>query len=416
MILKGMYFMITKENKYYFIFLTAFLLTISDSTIFISVGINKAISLLACTSLFVQVLTYYLNDRKGKNKESIKKGIAICLIGIFLACIGSLLQYESFSILLRIAFPAVILISSITISDNYENDYLAIRSFSYGIFVGIAMIFIVSLLGEAPVMEKTAEGLLKNGLNGGFQYKNYFAATALSGFMGLFICLLKDRKVTADIFLMIIETLMILLSGSRGTVLMLLIFVFMILGTKYIVNFIARFKQHVCHKRERIIILISVSILLSIVAILIVSQSSTYSYRIRGVKNYFEFYGNDCFHLLFGNSSLVFKADSSYYVAIIRSTISGFDGSYEMGFINVIIKNGLLGLAGYILCYVYLIKKVLHKKSSYVCISIFILLMISSLVEAYVCSVHTIFGLQCYLLINGIANIDDNTKQYSIGS
>ena len=407
--------MINKGNKYYFMFMTAFLLTISDSTVFISVGINKIITFLACTFLFIQILISYLDSKHRKSAESMK-GIAICLIGIFFLCLGSLLQYDSIGILLRIVFPAIILISSITISDNYENSYLAIKTFSYGIFVGIAMIFIVALLGEVPVIEKTAEGILKTGLNGGFQYKNYFAATALSGFMGLFICLLKDKKTIVDISLMIIEILMILLSGSRGTVLMLLIFVFMMLGSKHIVNFINNFRRLICNKKERIIILVSLFILLAIIAILIVSQSSTYSYRIRGVKNYFEFYNNDCFHLIFGNSSLVFKGESSQYVAIIRSVINGFDGSYEMGFINVIIKNGLLGLVGYILCYVYMIKKIINKKNSYICISIFILLMISSLVEAYVCSIHTIFGLQCYLLINGIANIGDNEKQHSVGS
>ena len=92
----------------------------------------------------------------------------------------------------------------------------------------------------------------------------------------------------------------------------------------------------------------------------------------------------------------------------VRSTV-GFDGSLEMAWLNILIKSGILGIISYIIIFVrmfWLQQKVKNKVISVGILAILITLLGSSLVEAYIQSIHCIYAVMSYLVINSLYGID----------
>jgi hypothetical protein len=143
------------------------------------------------------------------------------------------------------------------------------------------------------------------------------------------------------------------------------------------------------------------------VYLLVVKSSSTYGYRFRGVRNYLNYAKGDWFHLIFGNAEMAWSGAGAHYVQTIQKTV-GWDGTYEMGFINTLIKNGVLGLGGFAVMYVHLIRVTLKSKKSEFCrmnLTLLSVLLVSALVESFVCNIHSIFGVYCYLVMAGFCGM-----------
>ena len=405
---------VNKMNKNYLIFFTSFLMIIGGSVFTMHHNINQIIDFIGCSLLVLEALIFFWY---GNNTEKEKKvQIILTIICIFLLSLGGFVQHTSIVAKLRIIFPAVVIPSIILLSQQYLNKYGFIRTFSLGIFISVIFIFIVSLICGSPVVEQNNEGFIKYGLNCGILYKNYFAATIFASFIGLFIYNFKFKKNYFDLGILAIELIMIFLSGSRGTWLILFLFLILMCFESNYNRLIKPILQKIKNDKRMLILSIVITLTLLFVLFKFISGSATYKYRTRGVTNYINYYKKDPFHLIFGNSEVAYRNSNTKYVSTIRSTIKGFDGSYEMGLINVLIKNGLIGILAYLICYINLIQRVLkNKKYRYIGLVIFIVLIISSLVETYVCNIHTIFGIYCYLLINGFIEIKSkNNDKYEI--
>lgn len=411
--LKNMLF--SKTN---YVFILSILLVLENSLFFIKFNTNIYIEILSCLMLEFGVLFSFFKE----NKTNIKNKISLACIILFMMIIGILLQKMDLMIKCKQVFVAVILVTIILLSKKFLNNSKYIKVFSYGIIFGLFIATFLSLISNINVTEISSEGLLNYGFNGGLQYKNYFATTALASLMGLLINYRYFKRSLIDVILVIILCIFIFLSSSRGAYLLLVIFVLIIYADtilRFVKGILTRIKTNKIYYRILCIIFTVVISLGFIFFFYYLMHSRNYMYRVRGIQNYLNYYRNDYFHLVFGNSEMAFSNPNLSYVENIRQTIQGYNGSYEMGFINILVKNGFIGIIAYMLMYYYLIKnalqnaksKIYSKKLNYISISILILLLISSFVEAYICSVHTLFGIYCYLLIHGLQNINQKEVQ-----
>ena len=86
----------------------------------------------------------------------------------------------------------------------------------------------------------------------------------------------------------------------------------------------------------------------------IILRFSTYAYRFRGLLNYLNYYNGDSFHMILGNAESFYDKSNSYVMAV-RST-TGYDGSLEMAWLNILIKSGLLGVLAYAFIFIRMFK------------------------------------------------------------
>ena len=331
------------------------------------------------------------------------------LIVLFLFSIGILVQDMPFSTKIRLVFTMFAIETYIMASSNTCDTTKSIKNASYGVLFGIIVSTIISIFFNISLFDNINDEsslfIFSKGFNGGILYKNYFASSIFCAFIGPFLYYKYNKKSIIDIIVMIVCTGLMVLSGSQGGILIFAVFV----ALEIAFPIIAKIRSKMSNKINRIVII--ATIILAIIVGTIVfdnflSKSATYAYRIK----------NKPFEILFGNSKIAFANDKNY-VANIRSFLhkqgyNGYNGSYEMGFINAFIKNGLMGLIGYILCYTYLFVTIKIKNNKYskeACI-LLITLLFSSLVESYVCSIHGVFGVFAYIIIGGLIFNKDTEK------
>ncbi len=397
-----------KSSKAKIIFLTFILLTLGNSKFLINVGINSYVELIGYILLAIEIWFYALKEMPKKGLLSLFKIFSVLLI---LFSIGICLQPLKLFIKLRLLFTMFMMATITVPSKKYLNSLNGVRMASYGVLIGIFGAILLSIIGNVPLSEISHEGFLNFGFNGGLQYKNYYAATLLASFMGIYTYHKYEKKNRLDTLIMILQVMLLLLSSSRGGYLLFILF-FILINFDWIVQLYHRIDKNsfvTKHKWQLIVFVIVLFIVGCFGASKLICNSATYMYRVRGVQNYISFYKNDWFHLLFGNAQMAFGNPDIPYVTAIRIAINGFDGSYEMGFINVLVKNGIIGILGYIWVYIMIIqstKKMRENKYKIPVIAVLTVLLFSSLVESYVCSLHGIFGVYCYLFMLGICGID----------
>lgn len=76
----------------------------------------------------------------------------------------------------------------------------------------------------------------------------------------------------------------------------------------------------------------------------IVYYSGSYMIRMKGFITYIELYKADFFHMWYGNAEMAWKDGN--YVNNVRAVI-GWDGTVELSFLSILVKNGILGYFGY---------------------------------------------------------------------
>lgn len=77
----------------------------------------------------------------------------------------------------------------------------------------------------------------------------------------------------------------------------------------------------------------------------IISDSGSYMIRMKGFITYIELYKADFFHMWYGNAEMAWKDGN--YVNNVRAVI-GWDGTVELSFLSILVKNGILGYFGYV--------------------------------------------------------------------
>lgn len=407
-----------KLTKSHIVFLIFFLLVVANSKYLVNENINSYLEYIVCGCL--TLLSGYTFIKNWK--EQSKPKITLFIVTIFLFSIGILLQGLDISSKIRLVLTMIALATYIILSGNILNNYKDIRLASYGMIAGTIFTTIIALITKTNMNETIRDetySFLNTGFTGGMQFKNYYAATILASFIGIYLHYKNQEKNKIDFVFLIILCILEILSGSKGGYLLFITFII----SEQLARIEIKNKIKISKYAKYIGIVITAC--LSIIALKwgyenVLLKSDTYAYRIRGVQNYIDYVKNDPFHLLFGNAEMAFS--SSNYVQNIRdflnkNEIAGYNGSYEMGFINTLIKNGIIGLIGFFICYIYFIKKALSfckKEHKITILSILLVLLVSALVESYVCNIHAIFGVYSYILIAGIICMGENEKNIDI--
>lgn len=368
-----------------------FLLTFSGSLFCNEYGMTTILEYMSYGILFFLALKKY--------SFRVSKKSIFSYIVLFLFIVGILLQNLRLFRRIILCFTMFVIWVSVFKLENLIREIKTLRLISRCIILAVILSFILCLLTNLPITDDVYDtsALIKLGFNGGIKHKNYFAADLLVVFVGYFFSYkynvgYKKRNMMA----MITVALMILLSGSRGSYYILLAFL--------IVSNIDKLKYIKASQKKLLAIAMTIVGIIGFVIAYknIAMNSSTYMYRLRGFTNYLNHFYEDGFHLIFGNAESFFDTELEYVYAV-RSVV-GWDGTLEFSWVNVLIKNGFLGIIGFILIFIYYANKGINSKEQNVKNIIFpvlIMLIISSFVETYMQTIHNPFGVFCYMAITG---------------
>ena len=381
--------MIIVLNDVFFLSICFFFMTISGCIMFKENEITVWIEMISYGMLF---LYFIIHSKKYKIKYSF-----FSVFILFLLCIGLMVQDLPFMTILKICFMMVIIWMSIFCTEGSLDDLSKVRKISYSIInANILSAFITFLLG-GPLIDHLSENISSWGLSFGIVYKNYFAANLLMAFIGVYLYRKYQEKNMMDLFVEVISVIMLVFTFSKGAWLLLIMFL-------VIINLDCIYK---IKKEQRGILLLIVFLIgvamASFIFMEYIVTVETYLYRLRGLDNYLSYYADDISHLMFGNGEYVYSSDYGYVEAIRSKT--GWDGTLELAWLNILIKNGAIGIVGFLLIFLMYIRKIWlfnSRKSKMIYSSIFAILLASSLVEPYIQSFHgTAFGLYCYMIMSG---------------
>lgn len=384
------------------IYITIVIITLSESVFFNNRGLNNTLEYLGYFLLLSSILLSFIKESNNLNK---KRDACSFLLVLILSGIGLWFQNVSITrfFVLQFTIFAIAIIS--VLSSNYMSSLRIIRGSAYALLVGIALAILLGLVSGDGIWDQinTGAGIfgIPLGFNGGMVFKNYFSADILIIYICLSIYERCEEYKSVDKVVQFFCAFFCVLSNSRGGLVLLAIYC---IALNYSIVF--RIKK----KYIKIFILCVMIIGFALFVKFynnILDSFGTYAYRFRGLINYLNYYEGDGFHMFFGNAESFYDKDVSYVMAV-RST-TGFDGSLEMSWLNILIKSGLLGIAAYVIIFFRLFKiavRATNQKISTCMIALTLTCLVSSLVEAYIQSIHCVFGVMCYLIINGLYGYD----------
>ncbi|MCD8003154.1 MAG: hypothetical protein LUG88_04495 [Clostridia bacterium] len=389
-------------NKFSPIPLSFYIITVSGSLYVTNAGLQIIFEYLGYGILLASIFIHYLKAPARRRKHL--NGYAFILLILF--SIGILLQELVWTTKFTLLLTMLAIIFTYLLSEGIISSYKEIKTISYAVFTGVITSTVLALISGISITGSASEGIFGSSfsINGGILYKNYFAADMLAVYMGLFICSKFGYKSkTTDRLIMFLSVLCIILSGSRGAFVLFVVFLIVIEYDKI---------KMIKGKQRTAFIFILVIVCIIVFAFLyrnIALNSSTYMYRIRGLLNYLDYSNGDLFHMVFGNAEMAYDQETSY-VLTIRSIV-GWDGSLEFAWLDILIKNGILGIVGFALIFIRSFKIALSTnnwKVKAILIAVTATCLCSSLVETYIQSIHAVFGIYCYMIMAACCNLYTN--------
>lgn len=383
----------TQLPKKLSVFIAFFLLVWASSAEAIDGGYSGAleIGLYGVLSIFILV-SYFQLDPKYKRAKHLT---SLAIVVAVLFSIGLMFQNLSASKTVLLLFTMYFIVLASLMADNYLNSLSLIRLASIAVFVGSIFVIGLTIFNEGDLVEK-GYGLFPYGFNGGVVYKNYFGGNMLCVIIGILLYGQCYSFKHFDVIVLLCAGLGLLFSGSQGAMLLLGFFV----GAVFILK---RFQVQTPVVRQLKILFIPIFLLCFVLAFSIIAlNSETYLYRFRGFLNYLTTFGSDLEIMLLGNASMAYADGASYVINVRQAT--GFDGSLEFAYLDILIKNGIIGLVGFIvifLRYFFSFKQSSSKLKPFA-IALLLTLLLSGMVETYIQSVHAVFGVYCYLVLSGL--------------
>lgn len=382
-----------------FLFCSFFLIVLSNSIYLNSIGKNTIVEYLGYLLLLIEIYHGFLTKASIKNRP--RKMIVFCIVSI-LFNIGIVVQNLPVKRRIVLILSMFILESFMVLGEGGITKRKDIRIISDAIIWGCLSCFLIALLTRsAVIIGDFGVGDGFPGFASGMMHKNFFGATILVGFSGLYLCRLVGLKRKYDIMLIMAELCMIFLSGSRGTWMLTLILI--VISNIYRISMV---KKH-----QRIVLAWVAGTGLVIIAYIVFKNwalnSINYMYRIRGLVNYLNIYHGDTFHMTFGNAEMAYQEGGNYNTNI--RTVIGWDGTTEMAVLNILIKNGMVGAFGYFIVFVRLIRNIFtinKKKYQYFSIGLISIMLISMLVESYLVNLQFAFSAGSFVLIWGICYLE----------
>lgn len=226
--------------------------------------------------------------------------------------------------------------------------------------------------------------------------------------MGFFFSKSTEKKDTRLSMLRFIEIILLVLSNSRGGYILFITFLL-------VVNFD---KLKLIKKNQRLPLMIVVLLITALGTLYFYTKyvltSGSYDIRLQGLENYIQRYSNDNFHLWYGNAEMAFRDSGLSYEENVRSIV-GWNGTTELSILSILIKNGILGLIGYIIIFTLKILDCIslrQSKEKIFMISTIVVLLTSALLENYIVNIQITFGVFCYIGMSVLYNIG-NQKHLS---
>lgn len=381
--------MVIKKNSIY-IFIISFLLMISSSLYLSEIGIISSLLYLGYFLILLKIYKSLL-----KSKEVIYTQFFQVLLIVFLLSIGILIQNLEIKqkIMLVLAY---FLMASFTILGKYFLKSIDdLKIVSYAILMGYIIVCVLSLIVGTSIIASVGEGVFSFGLTGGMGHKNIVAASLLVGLISIYTYIILGKKRNFDMYLVYIYILLIFLSGSRTIWIMTIIF--FIISNMYIIKNLSKLKRYIF---KFIITLLSI-IIISIVIKYVLLESQNYLFRLLGVISFWDLHKDDYYHLVFGFSEIVYNSSNSYFENVWSLT-EGI-GTFEMGFLNIIARMGIIGFVGYVVLFNIILKKakkIENIKKRYILYGIVYTMLFSGFVELYIVSVQYVYTIMTLCIIS----------------
>ena len=376
-----------------YMFLTIFLLTLSHCVAFVGTKIEHITEYSGYFLLLVGVLVSYFNlDVKYRKKNT----TAVVIILSALMIPGILIQNLSFMRKVNIILTILAIIMVSIMSENYIKDARIFRTMAYSCMFGVLVSTVICFYKGVPLIKPASEATfgISNFFNGGIRDKN-IATMMILVIISLYIYNKElGKKKTIDVFASIVALVLIVTSSSRGAWIELLVFVLML--NYKLIRFIK--------KEQRIGVIILALILIIPIGLFFynnyILKSETFLFRHRGLLNYISMFKDDKVHFILGNAELAYGSGIDYAIAI--RSVTGWDGTIENSWLNILIKSGVLGVIGYLIIFLRaIITAIKCKRLDYstIYLSVTMSLFISSFVAIYIQTIHGLFGIYCYLIM-----------------
>ena len=386
---------IKRNTSVYSIYLyaTIAILTYSSCRAFADTAKESLLEYVGYGLLLGGIFLSYLNIKAHYRKKYVNKYIVL-LIPLF--SIGILVQDLSAKRKCILLFTMIAIIMTSVMSENFLRGFDSIRTMAYGCICGVLISIITCIVMGVSLVGESVESTF--GIHwtfwGGIRDKS-IATIMLAIIISLYMYSKnKGRYKFVDKVITLIAFIVIILSNSRGAWIHLTVFYFMLNYEK-----VKRIKQ-----QHRFVAILIVGILCLIGAVYvyknIILKSATYFIRYQGLINYIAMFEEDSYHMWLGNAEIAYDKGLDY-VQTIRS-ITGWNGTLEIAWLNILIKNGIIGVIGFVIIFIRAFITAFKcdnwfYKSFH--LALIVMLLVTSLVATYIQTVHALFGIYCYLLI-----------------
>lgn len=390
--------MILKLSKRRIIYWAMFFVTLGSAQFFINFGISEYVEYIG---LLLLLYGCYSNVKIQSRKHV--ANLFFLLFIMILFSTGLLQQEMEMSKIISLILSMFILASIAIMPSGFLKSLVDVRRAGYGVLSGLVVSTVLAPLVGGSLSTAASEGFVVNfGFNGGLEHRNYFSYAIIASFMAIYSFYKFGNKRKIDKQVLIIELILLISSNSRSSYIVFLVFIYFANYTKLRVS-----------KHYKSLTLIYSLVLMSVAFVpllqVLVTHSETFSFRMNGLANYLAMYGTDSFHLIFGNAEMAFRNSGMSYSDNIRSVI-GWNGSVELVFLNILVKNGVLGLVGYVLIFWKYFMRLKKSKDAYMKVQIYgivISFIVSALVESFLANINYVYSVMNYILIVGMISISE---------
>ena len=394
-----------KTNDLY-LFATIFLLTLSHCVAYVGTKVEAIIEYSGYLLLLMGIIISFFRHRAKYRRA---KTALIFFIVLVLLSIGIFLQDLTIFRKITLLFTVVAISIVSTLSERFLIEINKLRVMAYACLFGVLISTCICLILDVPIVRYTSEatfGIIYY-FNGGIRDKNV-ATMMIAIIISLYVCS-KERGTPKPIdqIVSFLCALVLIAANSRGAWIEYLVFALML-------NY-RRIGKVVKAHRVFFVLFIVLSVLPFIILFYngFVMKSETYLFRYRGLMNYISKYRNDAFHMIFGNAEMAYKPGVEYAYAV--RSVTGWNGTIENSWLNILIKSGILGIIAYIIIFVRAIITAIKCDNVFyktIYLSVTVMLIISSFVAIYIQTIHGLFGIYCYLVMGLFSRIIRDNRYF----
>ena len=382
------------------LFVIFFLLTIGNGKYIIDHFGNK-VEIIGIAILLITAML-----RLPKNINSLKKDLKIIGLAFILSC-GAFYNNISNDSKIMIVLSALLLMNYSKFSELFITDSGKIKLIGDAILLGmIANAIIGALTGTLGLNFSSNLSFIKIIFLSGIKVKNYCGGIWLVTYILYYVFYHRKGNVDKHIIRFIILFMLILLSGSKGALLLCVLFTLF-------VNFNKVIKIKKTQKKVFYMMVAVVGIIISIYVYKnVLINIPTYAYRMRGLQKLIDIYINDFSKFIFGMSDVAYANTGFDYTVNMRNYL-GWEASVEMAYVNILIKNGFLGFLVYFIVFKEIIKKAKEyvQKDKIIIYSVVLVMLLSGFTETYIASIHYVVGPTLFCLVNGIIYANSNKTE-----